>query len=147
MPFTASTTAFKEGHPLPAQFTCDGTDAPPPIAVADAPHGTASYAVIMEDPDAPSGRFTHWLTYDIPTSDDAMLHVSAGRSLANGFGRLGYGGPCPPREHPAHRYVFTVYAVDVRALTLSGHDRADLETALKLHALALARFTGRYRRG
>ena len=145
MAFTATTPAFADGQPVPQQFTCDGTDALPPISVSDPPDGTRSFAVIMDDPDAPKRTFTHWLAYDIPADGDA-LRATAGKTLKNDFGRQGYGGPCPPPGHGAHRYYFTVYAVDVPALDVSGDSRGDLEGALKAHTLGKARFMGRYER-
>src|SRR5262245_48471344 len=115
MAFTISSPAFSDGATLPKQFTCDGTDAPPPIHISDAPEGTRSFAVIMDDPDAPGGTFTHWLVYDIPVAK-ADLEVDAGKTLHNSFGRDGYGGPCPPPGHGPHRYMFKVYAVDQASL-------------------------------
>ena len=98
MAFAIKSPAFGEGATVPRQFTCDGTDAPPPITVSDPPEGTRSFAVIMDDPDAPKGTFTHWLAYDIPaTATD--LELDKGRTLQNSFGRDGYGGPCPPPGH------------------------------------------------
>jgi len=145
MAFTVTSPAFTDGQAVPKQFTCDGSDAPPPIAVSDAPEGTRSFALIVDDPDAPKGTFTHWLTYDIPT-DGNTLRPTAGKALENDFGRRGYGGPCPPQGHGAHRYYFRVYAVDVPSLDVSGDRRADLEAALEGHTLAEARFMGRYER-
>lgn len=145
MAFTITSPAFADGQPVPTQFTCDGNDAPPPITVSDAPKGTESFAVIMDDPDAPKGTFTHWLAYDIPTDGNA-LRATAGKTLPNSFGREGYGGPCPPPGHGSHRYYFRVYAVDVKALEVPGDGRDDLEAALKGHTLAKAGFMGRYER-
>jgi Raf kinase inhibitor-like YbhB/YbcL family protein len=145
MAFAIKSPAFGEGATVPTQFTCDGNDAPPPIKVSDPPRGTRSFAVIMEDPDAPKGTFTHWLAYDIParTTD---LQVETGKTLRNSFGRDGYGGPCPPPGHGPHRYFFKVYAVDEPALPLAGETRQDLEKALETHALARAELMGVYER-
>jgi Raf kinase inhibitor-like YbhB/YbcL family protein len=145
MAFTITSPAFADGQPVPKQFTCDGNDAVPPIEVSDPPKGTQSFAVIMDDPDAPKGTFTHWLAYDIPADSDA-LRVTAGKTLKNSFGRHGYGGPCPPPGHGSHRYYFTVYAVDVPSLEVRGESRNDLEAALKGHTLAKGQFMGRYDR-
>src|SRR6266508_2653444 len=98
MAFAIRSPAFGEGATVPTQFTCDGQDIPPPIGVSDPPKGTRSFAIIMDDPDAPKGTFTHWLAYDIPAST-SDLQVEAGKSLRNSFGRDGYGGPCPPAGH------------------------------------------------
>ena len=145
MSFTVTSPAFANGEPVPKQFTCDGNDVPPPITVDKPPKGTRSYAVIVDDPDAPHGTFTHWLTYDIP-ADGHALRATAGKALKNDFGRKGYGGPCPPSGHGAHRYYFTVYAVDVPSLDVHGDGRDELEAALKAHTLGTARLMGRYER-
>lgn len=145
MTFTVTSPAFANGQPVPKQFTCDGNGAPPPITVDHAPKGTSSFAIIVDDPDAPQGTFTHWLAYDVPAGGDT-LRTTAGKTLKNDFGKKGYGGPCPPRGHGSHRYYFTVYAVDVPALDVSGDSRDDLEAALKGHTLGTARLMGRYER-
>jgi Raf kinase inhibitor-like YbhB/YbcL family protein len=145
MAFRAKTPAFSEGERVPLEWTCDGSDRAPEIRVSEPPAGTRSYAIVMEDPDAPRGAFTHWLAYDIP-GDDAGLRPAEGKTLPNDFGRSGYGGPCPPPGHGTHRYFFTVYAVDVARLDVTGGTRAALEVALQAHTLATARFMGRYER-
>ena len=142
---TLTTSTFNDGEAIPRRFTCDGDDIPPALAVADLPEGTRSQALIMDDPDAPKGTFTHWLVYDIPAAEGA-LDVDSGKTLKNGFGRSGYGGPCPPPGHGTHRYYFTLYAVDVPSLTLKGRSRADLEDALRTQTLAKAAVMGRYER-
>jgi Raf kinase inhibitor-like YbhB/YbcL family protein len=99
----------------------------------------------MDDPDAPKGTFTHWLAYDIPAGK-TDLKVDASKTLRNSFGREGYGGPCPPPGHGAHRYFIRVYAVDEPSLPLAGETRQDLERALATHTLAKAELMGRYER-
>jgi Raf kinase inhibitor-like YbhB/YbcL family protein len=145
MAFTVTSPAFEDGQPVPKQFTCDGNDAPPVMTVSEPPQGTKSFAIIMDDPDAPKCTFTHWLAYDIP-SDGNALRPTAGKTLKNDFGRTGYGGPCPPPGHGPHRYYFSVYAVDVPSLDVRGRSRSDLEAALEGHTLGKARFMGRYER-
>ena len=145
MAFTVTSPAFTDGQPVPKQFTCDGNDAPPPLTVSDPPDRARSFAVIMDDPDAPKGTFTHWLAYDIP-ANKGDLQVDAGKTLRNSFGREGYGGPCPPHGHGVHRYFFRVYALDVPALASAVTTRQDLETALEMHTLARAELMGRYER-
>jgi len=144
MAFSVSST-FGEGDTVPKQFTCDGDDTPPPLTVSDPPEGTRSFALIMDDPDAPSGTFTHWLAYDIPAGK-RDLDMAASKTLHNSFNRPGYGGPCPPPGHGPHRYFFTVYAVDAPALSLRGESRKDLEDALRTHTLGTAKLMGRYER-
>ena len=143
--FTAESTDFDNGATVPERFTCDGSDAAPQILIHDPPEGTRSLALTTIDPDAPSGEFVHWLVYDIPP-DGEELAAMRGKTLKNGFGRIGYGGPCPPPGDRAHRYVFTVYAVDVPTLSLRAGERGELEQALKTHTLATAQFSGRYAR-
>jgi Raf kinase inhibitor-like YbhB/YbcL family protein len=145
MAFRVTSPAFVESDRIPVQFTCDGENVPPPIAIADPPQGTQSFALILDDPDAPRGPFTHWLAYDIPAAS-GTLRVAEGKTLKNSFGRSGYGGPCPPPGHGPHRYFFSVFAVDVVHLELGGKTRADLEAALKTHTLARAGLMGRYER-
>jgi len=145
MAFAITSPAFAEGATVPKQFTCDGNDTPPPIKLSEPPQNTRSFAVIMDDPDAPKGTFTHWLAFDIPTSD-AELQSDAGKTLRNSFGREGYGGPCPPPGHGPHRYFFTVYAIDVPSLAIAGETRQDLEEALEAHTLARAQLMGQYER-
>lgn len=145
MPFSVSTPAFGDGATIPVQFTCDGADAAPDLFVAGVPDGTRSFTLIMDDPDAPNGTFTHWLVHDIP-ANGSDLAVSQGKPLRNSFGNPRYGGPCPPPGHGPHRYFFTVYAVDVPSLGVRGQSRQDVEEALKTHTLATARVMGRYER-
>jgi Raf kinase inhibitor-like YbhB/YbcL family protein len=145
MAFRLSSPAFADGADIPSQYTCEGADAPPPLAIADPPQGVHSFALIMDDPDAPRGTFTHWLAYDIP-GGGSSFDPARGKTLHNDFGRAGYGGPCPPPGHGPHRYHFTVHAVDVPALPVQGKKRRDLEAALASHTLATAGLTGRYER-
>lgn len=144
MAFTVTSPAFADGADIPKQHTCDGADAPPPLTPREPPEGTRSFAIIMDDPDAPRGTFTHWLVYDIPTG--AEFQPDRGKTLRSDFGRGGYGGPCPPPGHGPHRYHFTVYALDVPSLKLEGIGRRELEAALEEHTLASAKLTGRYER-
>jgi Raf kinase inhibitor-like YbhB/YbcL family protein len=144
MAFTITSGAFHDGGPIPVQYTCEGADTPPPLDVSEPPEGTLSYALVMDDPDAPSGTFTHWLAYDIPVT--RTFDPGAGTTLRNSFGRHGYGGPCPPPGHGPHRYYFTLHALGVPSLTLRGDTRKDLEEALGPHSRGTARLMGRYER-
>jgi Raf kinase inhibitor-like YbhB/YbcL family protein len=145
MAFVLTSSAFHDGETIPRQFTCDGDNLAPPLAWSGAPDGTHSFALVMDDPDAPGGTFTHWLLYDIPATT-RELREETGTALKNGFGRAEYGGPCPPRGHGSHRYIFTLSALDVPALELRGRTRAALDAALRSHTLATARLTGHYER-
>lgn len=146
MAFTLRSSAFEDGETIPRQFTCDGRDLAPPLAWSDVPEGTRSFALVMDDPDAPHGTFTHWLLYDIPATTTALLEHAGGKALRNSFGRAEYGGPCPPPGHGPHRYIFTLYALDVPALAMRGGTRAALDRSLQAHTVATARLMGRYER-
>jgi hypothetical protein len=146
MTFTLSSSAFENDETIPRQFTCDGGNVAPPLAWSGAPEGTGSFALVMDDPDAPHGTFTHWLLYDVPATTTELHGHALGTALRNSFGRAEYGGPCPPPGDRPHRYVFTLYALDVPTLDVHGKTREALERALHGHTLATARLTGRYAR-
>jgi Raf kinase inhibitor-like YbhB/YbcL family protein len=146
MAFTLRSSAFQDGETIPRQFTCDGNNLAPPLAWSDAPEGTRSFALVMEDPDAPHGTFTHWFLYDISPNTTALGEQPGGTALPNGFGRAAYGGPCPPAGHGSHRYIFTLFALDVSALEIHGRTREALDRSLHAHTLATARLMGCYER-
>ena len=151
MALALSTTAFPNGGVIPARHTCEGADASPPLCWSDAPEGVRSFALIVEDPNAPVGVWIHWLLWDIPSSTQSLptgLEPGAGGvSGRNDFGRRGYGGPCPPRGHGPHRYFFHLFAVDQASLGLAeGSNRQALENALAGHAVAKAEYMGTYER-
>lgn len=145
--FAISSPAFGAGGPIPARFTVDGANISPQLDVAHPPEGTASFALIMDDPDAPAGTWVHWVAWNIPAETrqipEGQLPAGAvaGR---NSWGRTGYGGPSPPSG--THRYVFKLYAVD-RQLELSHRtDKATLLEALEGKVLGRAKLMGTYRR-
>lgn len=151
MPFTVTVEGFREGETIPRLHTCEGADVSPSLSWSGAPAGTRSFALILDDPDAPGGDWTHWLLWDIPAAVPALAQNfkpgALGVSGTNDFGRPGYGGPCPPKRHGPHRYYFRVHALSVPSLGLSaGARRADLDRALKGKILAEARYMGRYER-
>ncbi|MGC8792344.1 MAG: YbhB/YbcL family Raf kinase inhibitor-like protein [Bryobacteraceae bacterium] len=144
-------SAFAQGAMIPKLHTCDGADLSPALEWSGEPPATKSFALIVDDPDAPVGIWNHWLLWDIP----AVVHAIAqgfkpgqmGVSGTNDFGKRGYGGPCPPRGHGPHRYFFRLSALDVESLKLpEGSRRAELDRALKGHVLAEAQYMGRYER-
>jgi len=148
-PFTLTSTAFAEGDSIPRRFACDGDDVSPDLMWAGAPERTVAFVLIVNDPDARD--FTHWLVYDMAGSASGGLPeaISATQHAVpqgmNDFGRIGYGGPCPPSG--THRYRFTLYALD-RLLGLAGTPRArELRAAMAGHVIASATLTGTYRRG
>jgi Raf kinase inhibitor-like YbhB/YbcL family protein len=151
MPFKVTVQGFADGAGIPSRFTCDGEDAPPGLHWAGEPSETRSFALIMDDPDAPGGTWNHWLVWDIRAGihslPEGKEHGSFRRSGTNDFGRRGYGGPCPPGGKGPHRYFFRLFALDADTLGLpEGARRPALEKALKKHALAEATYMGRYER-
>jgi Raf kinase inhibitor-like YbhB/YbcL family protein len=146
--------AFDEGGMLPPRFTCDGDGVSPPLSWEDVPDGTLGFALLCEDPDAPSGLFTHWVLYNLPAGarelaegvpKDAVLSIGAHQGT-NSFGDVGYGGACPPRGHGEHRYIFKLYALDADPALEPGARREQLLDALRNHVLAEAHLTGKYKR-
>lgn len=146
MSITLTSPAFGHDEIIPRQFTCDGDNVPPPLQWSPGPDGTRSFALTMEDPDAAGGTFTHWVLYDIPARVTHWPGEWSGKTMRNSFGRSGYGGPCPPPGDRPHGYVFSVHALDVRHLELSGERIEDLRAALATHSLSLGRLVGRYER-
>ncbi|MBI1898671.1 MAG: YbhB/YbcL family Raf kinase inhibitor-like protein [Acidobacteria bacterium] len=151
MAFSIDSIAFENGGTIPQQHTCEGEDSSPPLAWSGAPEGTKSFALILDDPDAPAGTWNHWLLWDIPPAAASLPGKAKpseqGVSGTNDFGRPGYGGPCPPRGHGAHRYFFRLHALDVAKLNLPrGARRGELDGMLKGHVLATAEYMGRYER-
>jgi hypothetical protein len=137
---------------IPRRHTCDGANLSPHLQWQSSPAGTKSLAIVMDDPDAPID-FTHWLVYNIPSgvrelaegasTQGAMPQGSAeGR---NNFGRLGYGGPCPPPGNP-HHYVFRVYALDLLLHLPPGASKKQLDAAMQLHIVSQGQIVGIYRR-
>ena len=152
MAFTLKVKGFDDGGAIPKHFTCDGEDSSPAIEWSGEPVKTEGFALIVDDPDAPAGTWTHWLLWDVPphvhSLPQAFRPGTAGSSGTNDFGRPGYGGPCPPKGHGAHRYYFTLYAVDRPALGLPpAARRQDLDRALKGRVLSQTQYMGRYQRG
>jgi Raf kinase inhibitor-like YbhB/YbcL family protein len=151
MSFSLKVKGFDDGATIPKRNSCEGDDSSPALEWSDEPRGTQSFALIVDDPDAPGGTWNHWLLWDIPANVHSLAEGfrpgKIGSSGKNDFGKPGYGGPCPPKGHGAHRYYFTLYAVDKASLGLSaGAKRQDLDRALKGRALGQARYMGRYER-
>jgi len=149
--FTLTSGAFAKGESIPDLFTCEGDDVSPALAWSGEPAGTQSFALIMDDPDAPTGTWNHWLLWDIPAGHHSLpQHYPATGSVQSGtndFGKTAYGGPCPPKRHGAHRYFFRLYALDTPVLGVSeGAERPALEQAMKRHTLGVAEYMGQFKR-
>jgi Raf kinase inhibitor-like YbhB/YbcL family protein len=137
--------AFRHETRIPSKYTCDGAGVSPPLTISDAPAGTATLALVVDDPDAPAGTWDHWVAYDIAVTDVIPEGVtSLGTAGRNSWGRSGYGGPCPPSG--THRYFFTVYALDTALGLESGAKKQALLEAMEGHVLAEATLLGRYSR-
>ena len=150
--FSISSPAFTEGGNIPPKYTCDaGQTAPSPaLAWKEAPSGTKSFVLIMDDPDVPMPNgFTHWVLADIPGSTKELPEGfqvgSLGVSANSGFRRAGYGGPCPPSG--AHHYHFRLMALDVETIGVAqGASRADVEKAMQGHVIGTAETVGLYQK-
>jgi Raf kinase inhibitor-like YbhB/YbcL family protein len=140
--------AFQDGQPIPTPFTCDGTDQSPAFSWGEPLAGTKSFALVIDDPDAPSGTFRHWGIFDIPASARSIGGgQKVGTEVTNDFGKPGYGGPCPPKGHGPHHYHFKLFALDVDRLDLGVDAKViDVENAASKHALAQGELIGTYER-
>ena len=152
MALVLTSSAFDEGQAIPNRFTCDGPDVSPDLAWSGIPETAASLALICDDPDAPMGTWVHWVLFNIPAgttglpaeiSSDATLDSGARHGI-NDFGKLGYGGPCPPGG--THRYFFKLYALDIELELDSGITKAQLLAAMEGHILAEGQLMGTYSR-
>lgn len=143
--FALSSPAFGPGAPIPREHTCDGADRSPPLSWTAPPRRTRSLALIVDDPDAPGGTFTHWLAWGIgPKARRLPAGKPAPVEGRNDSGKTGYLGPCPPGGR--HRYVFRLYALDVKLTLPAGAGKPELQRALAGHVLAVAKLVGTYER-
>ena len=145
-----TSSAFSNGQPIPVKYSCKGGDVSPALAWTDPPAGTQSFALIMDDPDAPSGTWVHWVLFNIPitahawpenTPKDAEL-VNGARQGKNSGGQIGYSGPCPPSG--THRYFFKLYALDTTLSLSSNADKKAVLAAMEGHILAQAELMGTF---
>ena len=139
-----TSSAFQEGGNIPSKFTCDGGDSSPPLQIAEIPSGAKSLALVVDDPDAPSGLFTHWIVWNISPQTNAIAEGSALKGVqgTNDFGKSDYGGPCPPSG--THRYYFKIFALDRELDVPAGTKRSQLDAAMKGHVVAQGELMGRY---
>ncbi len=142
-----SSPAFEQNRPIPSEYTCDGSDVNPALAIAGVPPGAKSLALIVDDPDAPSGMWVHWVLWNIsPDTAEIREHaVPAGAQEGiNDFRKRAYGGPCPPSG--THRYFFKLYALDSVLDPGRSANKAALERAMKGHIIAQTELIGLYAR-
>jgi Raf kinase inhibitor-like YbhB/YbcL family protein len=141
---------FPSGRTIPKQFTCDGADLSPALQWNAPPTGTQSFALIADDPDAPVGTWVHWVVFDLPANLRSLPQAvpkedqlpDGSRQGRNDFGKVGYGGPCPP-PGKAHRYFFKLYALDTKLNLSSSSTKKDVERAMQNHVLARGEYMGR----
>lgn len=153
MALRLTSPAFTNGASIPREHTCDGADLSPALQWEDVPAQTRSFALIVDDPDAPAGTWVHWVIFDLPATTRQLARgvpgdgqlPSGARQGRNDFKRVGYGGPCPPRG-PAHHYHFRLYALDATLGLSAGASRADVDAAMRGHVLAHAELVGVYQR-
>jgi Raf kinase inhibitor-like YbhB/YbcL family protein len=140
--------AFANNAPIPSGFTCDGQSASPPLKLGKAPKGTKDRALIMTDPDAPSGTLVHWVAWNLPSAGvpEQTLPPAVVQGK-NTFGNPAYAGPCPPAGSAPHHYVFTVSAVSKKITLAPGATADELRAAIKGKELARGTLTGTYQRG
>jgi hypothetical protein len=152
---TLTSPAFDDGATLPTRFSCDGEGASPPLSVAGVPDGTASLAVVVDDPDAPgSDPFVHWVLWNLPADTaeipadvpDERTVLGGARQGTNGGGGVGYYPACPPADDGPHTYRFTLYALDDRLDATAGARRDAVQRAVDDATLARARLTATYER-
>ena len=141
-----TSSAFQQGGNIPSKFTCDGANTSPPLQISDVPAEAKTLVLIVDDPDAPSGLFTHWMAWNISPQTSTVAEGSTPKGVhgTNDFGKSGYGGPCPPSG--THRYYFKIFALDRELDLPAGARRGQLDAAMKGHVIAQDELMGRYSR-
>lgn len=151
--FALSSNAFAPGATIPEQYSCKGADMSPSLQWNGAPPKTASFALIMDDPDAPSGVWVHWVMWNVPRSAHSLPENvdkreqldDGSRQGTNSFGKVGYNGPCPPAGQ-THRYFFRLYALDGQLDLAAPATRGELDTAMQGHVLAQTEYMATFHR-
>ena len=151
MSFSIRSSVFEPGGQISELYTCDDRGISPPLEWVDPPDGTRSFALVCDDPDAPGGTWVHWVLYGLPGSalslpenlPSAQRLDDGSRQGQNDFGRIGYGGPCPPRGRK-HRYFFRLFALDTELSLSPGLTGKGLEQAMAGHVLGRAELMGTY---
>jgi Raf kinase inhibitor-like YbhB/YbcL family protein len=145
--FALDSTAFQNAQPIPSRNSCEGEDVSPPLSWSNVPEGTRSLALVVDDPDASDGVFTHWVAWGLDPAAAGLEEGEPGpREGQNDFGTTGYRGPCPPPGDGRHRYVFRLYALDTDLELGAGASKAELEQAISGQVLTTAELIGTYER-
>jgi Raf kinase inhibitor-like YbhB/YbcL family protein len=151
-----TSTAFQPGGSIPSKYTCEDRDLSPPLAWSGAPPVTKTFALIVDDPDAPDPAkpqrvYVHWVLYNIPAATVALAENASKKGLPRGavqgkndWGKAEYGGPCPPIGR--HRYFFKLYALDTELTGMSSPTKSDLERAMNGHVLDSGELIGTYQK-
>jgi Raf kinase inhibitor-like YbhB/YbcL family protein len=142
---SVTSSAFQPSGEIPARFTCNGANVSPELKISGAPNEAKSLVLIVDDPDAPRGLFTHWIAWNIDPKTTDIAENSAPSGAVQGtndFGKSKYGGPCPPSG--THRYFFKVFALDTKLDLKPSARRAELDAAMKDHVLGQGELMGRY---
>jgi len=152
MSIEITSSSFKQGEMMPSKYTCDGNDISPPLKWSNVPGGTMTFVLISDDPDAPMGTWVHWVLFNIPSHVTSLPEgVPSKENLDNGaihgitdFGRIGYGGPCPPSG--THRYFFKIYALDNELALSPGASKKEVLKAMEGHIIAQGELMAKYKR-
>lgn len=153
MKFKLNSHSFSDRGDIPKKYTCDGDDVSPELHWSDQPPAAKSFTLIVDDPDAPSGTWVHWVVFDLP-GDAHDLAEGAGKTAplpsgaqqgTNDFKKAMYGGPCPPQGRP-HRYFFKLYALNSKLSLKGSPTKAEVERAMQGHILGQGELIGQYRR-
>ena len=141
-----TSSAFQQGGNIPSKFTCDGANTSPALQISGILAEAKTLVLIVDDPDAPSGLFTHWMAWNISPQTSTVAEGSTPKGVhgTNDFGKSGYGGPCPPSG--MHRYYFKIFALDRELDLPAGAKRGQLDAAMKGHVVAQGELMGRYAR-
>lgn len=142
------TTDFEHNQKIPSKYTCDGEDLAPQLDISGVPENAKSLALIVDDPDAPMGTWVHWVVFNLPADAEKIDAKNLPKEAKQGitdFGRVGWGGPCPPSG--THRYFFKLYALDTVLELQAGITKFALENAMGGHVLEKTELIGLYKRG
>jgi Raf kinase inhibitor-like YbhB/YbcL family protein len=147
-----TSTAFKEGGPIPRAYTCDGVNVSPPLEWSGVPKTAKTLAIVCDDPDAPGGTWVHWVLYNLPAENIGLVEnlpateklASGGFQGTNDSRKIGYDGPCPPSG--THHYDFKIYALDSDLPLKAGATKAELLKAMEGHIVLQGQLMGTYKR-